>query len=363
MEQSQLPPRPPRRSDRATPDTPPCQPQTQPAQEETWAEVQARAVSQVSRMAAGMRPVQAPQHNTAPDPQPREAAPLRRAAPQLQPAADRRAVPQPAQRQASQPARQQERSARSPMDEPISRSTRRTGDMLQSGPATAKDIQREKRSERLPGWITVSIVICILGIMACAAGELLMTGWLRQQQDAREAAHRAVVNAHPLQYRDLIEQYAAQYNLQPAFVASIILNESSYNSRAQSGVGARGLMQLMPDTAEWIAHKLGMDSGWTADKLWDPETNIRFGCWYLRYLNSLFGGDPVTVTSAYHTGQGQVSTWLGNTAYAPDGRALRLDTMPEGPTKVYAGRVTRDYGIYDALYFHVFNQPQADDPA
>ena len=121
-------------------------------------------------------------------------------------------------------------------------------------------------------------------------------------------------------------------------------------------------MQLMPDTAEWIAHKLGMDSDWDVDKLWDPETNIRFGCWYFSYLNGLFSGDPVTVASAYHTGQGQVSSWLENSTYAPDGKALSLEAMPDGPTKTYAGRVTRDYGIYDKLYFHAFN-PEQTQPA
>lgn len=202
-------------------------------------------------------------------------------------------------------------------------------------------------------------VVLILLVGALLTGKIMMGNYLTTQQEAREAAYQRVLTAHPMQYRGLIEQYAAAYNLQPAFVSSIILNESSFSTGAESGVGARGLMQLMPDTAEWIAHKLGMDASYSDNLLWDAETNIRFGCWYLNYLSKLFGGDPVTVASAYHAGQGEITSWLANSAYSPDGRTLQVENMPEGPTRTYAGRVIRDYAIYDALYFQAFNRADA----
>ena len=83
-------------------------------------------------------------------------------------------------------------------------------------------------------------------------------------------------------------------------------------------------MQLMPDTAEWIAHKLKLDH-YAFVQLYDPETNIRFGCWYLNYLSSLFHSDPFCVICAYHAGQGQVSSWLSNPVYSSDG--VRLPQM------------------------------------
>ena len=232
--------------------------------------------------------------------------------------------------------------------------------MLQSAPPTQAVLKKQAREDyRLPRWMTGVTVALILLVLAGVAGCFAAQAWLTQRQQARESAYAQIVINHPLQYRDLIEKYAAEYNLQPAFVTAIILNESSFNTRAESSVGARGLMQLMPDTAEWIAHKLGQDSTYQVDLLWDAETNIQYGCWYLNYLSKQFGGDPVTVTSAYHTGQGEVSSWLQNRTYAPDGKALSLDSMPDGPTKTYAGKVTRDYGIYDALYYHVFNEETA----
>ena len=115
-------------------------------------------------------------------------------------------------------------------------------------------------------------------------------------------------------------------------------------------------MQLMPDTSEWIAHKLRLDD-YRFDQLYDPETNIRFGCWYLNYLSTLFSGNPLCVVCAYHAGQGEISSWLANPMYSTDGVTLNADSLPDGPTKQYAGRVIRDYGIYQAKYF---NQNTAD---
>lgn len=230
-------------------------------------------------------------------------------------------------------------------------------------PAPQPAAAPEPAPSPIPAWLTSVPVFVVLILLfgALLTGKIMMGNYLTEQRDAREAAYQQVVTAHPLQYESLIRQYAAEYNLQPAFVSAIILNESSFSTAAESGVGARGLMQLMPDTAEWIAHKLDMDSTYSADLLWDAETNIRFGCWYLNYLSKLFGGDPVTVASAYHAGQGEITSWLANSTYSPDGRTLQVENMPEGPTRTYAGRVIRDYAIYDALYFQVFNRADAGD--
>lgn len=231
--------------------------------------------------------------------------------------------------------------------------------MLESPPPSpAARRQAEQAEERFPVALTTGIVVLLLLCAALFTGEVMMNNYLTQQQEARKAAYQQVVTRHPIQYQDLIEHYAAEYNLQPAFVSAIILNESSFNTAAESSVGARGLMQLMPDTAGDIARKLGMGNDYD---LWDAETNIRFGCYYLNYLSTLFGGDAVVVASAYHAGQGTVRNWLANSSYSPDGRTLQLDAMPDDwPTKTYAGRVTRDYAIYDALYYQVFNRADVD---
>ena len=210
---------------------------------------------------------------------------------------------------------------------------------------------------RMPPWLTGCLTGMLLLVMVLLAAQGLMQAYLRQRADEREAAYRRVVDSHPIYYKDLIEQYASENNLKPAFVAAIILNESSFRTDAESSVGARGLMQLMPDTAEWIAGKLDMDY-FHFDFMYDAEMNIRFGTWYLGYLSRLFRGDPVSVASAYHAGQGTVTRWLSDESKTRDGVSLNLDSLSDGPTKTYAGRVTQAYAIYEALYYP---QPDGDD--
>ena len=217
------------------------------------------------------------------------------------------------------------------------------------------DSARRKQSDRktswtLPAWIRISLICFAFRLAVAFTAQMLMNAYLARRRETHEAEQLAIDERYPLMYRDLITAIASEYNLAPSLIAAVIMNESSFRPIAESSVGARGLMQVMPDTAEWIAHKLRLDD-YRLDQLYDPETNIRFGCWYLNYLSTLFNGDPLCVVCAYHAGQGEISSWLSNPAYSSDGLTLNQSNLPDGPTKQYAGRVTRDYGIYKAKYF------------
>ena len=216
---------------------------------------------------------------------------------------------------------------------------------------------RRKVEWRMPVWLRSLLIACTLVLAVGITAYALMSGYLQQQADRHEAERKAIEQNYPVVYRDLIEQYSAKYNLQPALVTAVIKNESSFDRYAESEVKARGLMQLMPDTAEWIAGKLGV-SGFSFERMYDPASNIEFGCWYLNYLSRLFGGNPVCVVSAYHAGQGQVKIWLSDPSRSPDGLSLSKDSLPDGPTKQYVERVTRDYGIYQEKEF----SPPLPDP-
>ena len=228
------------------------------------------------------------------------------------------------------------------------------------------EFSRKKASERrsswqMPSWLRVSL-ICLAVILAVSfTAQMLMNAYLVRQQKAHEAEQKAIDDHYPLMYADSIRRISAEYNLSPSLIASVIMNESSFRPTVQSSVGARGLMQLMPDTAEWIAHKLRMDD-YRFEMLDDPDTNIRFGCWYLNYLSTLFRGDPLCVVCAYHAGQGEIASWLANPLYSTDGITLNRDSLPDGPTKIYAGRVIRDYGIYQAKYFDQADFTSSPDP-
>lgn len=197
------------------------------------------------------------------------------------------------------------------------------------------------------GALALALILLIVGSVS------ITRTYLAHQEERRrleaEAAERA---QHPLYYADTITAYADAQELDPALVAAVILCESSYDPKAESRLGARGLMQLMPDTAEWVAHKLGEDDAdYSFDNLYDPQTNIRFGTWYLGYLSRRFNGDATKIVCAYHAGQGNVDSWLKNPQYSSDG--VTLDVIPTQDTATYASRVLRARDIYRKYYFPI----------
>ena len=216
---------------------------------------------------------------------------------------------------------------------------------------------RRTNGSSVPTWLTVSLIAVFMICLALFTGEQLMSAYLKKTADAKREEYQRILQQHPLYdtYAQMVEKYAAQYNLQPAFVSAIILNESSWKPTAESHIGTRGLMQLKEDTADWINDNYLHVPGYTFQLLWDPETNIRFGCWYLSYLSRRFGGDPVAVTAAYHAGQGSVSGWLADRSISEDGHSFPISSIPIRQTRDYAGKVMRSFAIYDALYFHAYN--------
>ena len=197
------------------------------------------------------------------------------------------------------------------------------------------------------GALALALILLIVGSVS------ITRTYLAHQEERRrleaEAAERA---QHPLYYADTITAYADAQELDPALVAAVILCESSYDPKAESRLGARGLMQLMPDTAEWVAHKLGEDGAdYSFDNLYDPQTNIRFGTWYLGYLSRRFNGDATKIVCAYHAGQGNVDSWLKNPQYSSDG--VTIDVIPTQDTATYASRVLRARDIYRKYYFPI----------
>ncbi len=154
------------------------------------------------------------------------------------------------------------------------------------------------------------------------------------------------VRRYPLEYTDLIARYAGENGLDPAHVAAVILAESSYRADAVSSVNAQGLMQLLPTTAEWIAGKF--DESYVEGCLFEPETNIKYGCWYLGYLMNRFDGDLTCTTAAYHSGQGTVDKWLKDPAYSADGKTLNV--IPGSNADTYVNRILEYYEYYEEIY-------------
>ena len=156
---------------------------------------------------------------------------------------------------------------------------------------------------------------------------------------------------HPLRYPSYIRTHAANYDLPPDLVAAVIYQESRFNERATSSAGARGLMQLTPDTARGIAQRTG-GHRFSATDLYDPEINIRYGSWYLNHLRDKYrargsGGDPYALAlAAYNAGQGRVDQWIRE---QPDGH-LSVDEIPFRETRDYVRLVEGLQADYAAAW-------------
>ena len=156
-----------------------------------------------------------------------------------------------------------------------------------------------------------------------------------------------------LKYVDLIQKYSEEYNLEPTYVAAVIYTESKYRERAVSGVGARGLMQIMPNTAADIANDLGeaFDPNRAEDleKLYDPETSIRYGCYYLRKLLDTEWADqnPAVALAAYNGGPENAKKWLKEYMLDSSGK---IAYIPYPETSNYVKRVLQAQKVYAFLY-------------
>jgi soluble lytic murein transglycosylase len=109
---------------------------------------------------------------------------------------------------------------------------------------------------------------------------------------------------YPLEYEQIVEGHARNYDLDPALLAAVIYQESKFDADARSQSGAIGLMQLMPRTAKGIALRTG-GQRFRLDDLYDPEINVRYGSWYLRHLLDKYGTLEQAL-AAYNGGQGNV---------------------------------------------------------
>ncbi len=142
---------------------------------------------------------------------------------------------------------------------------------------------------------------------------------------------------YPIKYNNLIKQYSYQYSLSPYLVASIINTESSFNSKAVSSSGAIGLMQILPSTGEYIADLLN-EEDYQIEKLFNPETNVKYGCFYLNYLNKKFNNES-SVLCAYNAGETLVRSWLNDKELSVDGK--KLNKIPYKVTESYLNKINK----------------------
>ncbi|MBQ8503101.1 MAG: lytic transglycosylase domain-containing protein [Clostridia bacterium] len=151
---------------------------------------------------------------------------------------------------------------------------------------------------------------------------------------------------YPIDYNKFVEIYSKENNLSPSFVFAVIECESGFDKNAESSVGARGLMQIMPETFFWLQTKTGEKL--SDDALYDPETSIKYGCYFYGMLMQEFKNEEAAL-AAYHAGMGNVRKWLQDERYSLDGETLY--DIPFPSTKNYVHKVMKTKNIYDLLYY------------
>lgn len=148
---------------------------------------------------------------------------------------------------------------------------------------------------------------------------------------------------YPRKYSQYVEKYSREFNLDENLVYSVIKAESKFRKEAISYKGAKGLMQISDITRDWAVDELKLGD----IDIFDPQTNIMIGCWYINKLYKEFGNLDLVI-AAYNGGSGNVSKWLDNCDYSKDGK--QLHNIPFEETSNYLKKVKKNYSKYNEIY-------------
>lgn len=153
---------------------------------------------------------------------------------------------------------------------------------------------------------------------------------------------------YPIHYKEDIRISAENYELDPLLIAAVIRVETNYTPDAVSGKGAVGIMQLMPDTAEWIMKKGGFTAVSPNMLTARADISIELGSWYLRSLHKQFDENLYAALAAYNAGPGTVKRWMSEGTW--DGTFETVKEIPYGETRHYVQRVIYYYNKYQKYY-------------
>jgi len=151
---------------------------------------------------------------------------------------------------------------------------------------------------------------------------------------------------YPAYFEDMIREYALKYEIDPLLALAMIREESRFNAWNESVAGARGLMQIIFSTGEWIAQKLNIED-FNDDMLFVPDINIDLGCWYIGYLKERFLNDPILIISGYNAGPGKTSKWLKE--YDRSDLDNFVENVPYSETREHIKKVMKSYQMYKRL--------------
>ena len=190
-----------------------------------------------------------------------------------------------------------------------------------------------RTSARRRRWLALLVLVAVAGGVAL---------WL----GPGEKALREITL--PLRHEDIIRQQAREKHLDPALIAAVIYQESKFSDRT-SAAGAKGLMQILPSTARFIAKRSG-GTAFVPSDLATPQVNIAYGSYYLRYLLDLSHGNEIAAVAAYNAGHERVDSWGGSRLGLedirfPETRQYTRDVLDKRDE--YAKRYKSELGLAD----------------
>ena len=197
-----------------------------------------------------------------------------------------------------------------------------------------------KRNTKKGGKVKV-VIISIVAIALAVTAVLAATHFYKKTENNLEKS------AYPLEYTDLVNKAAEDYKLEPSLIYGVIHTESRFDPDAGSSVGALGLMQIMPETFDWLQEMRGEAGKYTTEALYTPSVNIDYGSYLLRYFLDYYGNEKCAV-AAYNAGF-EVSNWLKDPNCSSDG--MTLDVIPYPETSEYVVKVANAKQKYIELYF------------
>lgn len=210
--------------------------------------------------------------------------------------------------------------------------------------AKAKKRKKKSNAENLVGLMLFIIILLII-----AVGIMVIFREPENQDKAKDYFSDVTGKfTYPTDYEEYVIKYSAEYDIDPRFVFAVINTESHFNPEAVSEVGARGLMQIMPDAFDWIKFRLNDKRNIDFDDMFDPETNIQYGAYMLSYLYEDFGCSYELAAGAYHQGMNAVHSWIDDGTIDPENFGIdeNLDDVPSDITKDYIYKVMKAFEKY-----------------
>ncbi len=182
-------------------------------------------------------------------------------------------------------------------------------------------------------------------ILAISVSVLLIWGAIQLLSGTKE---KVIDSMYPIKYEEYVDKAARDYNMDKALIYGVIRTESGFDPDAESTAGALGLMQIMPESFQWLQTIRGVEGKYTNKDLYNPEINIDYGVYLLRYFYDRYGTEQ-TAVAAYNAGF-VVGDWLSNSKYSDDG--IVLDYIPYPETSAYVDKVLSAKDKYNELYFN-----------